>query len=335
MLFVFPRLACVYDFFLVFCTQFLTFSKMEAKTQRIPVTVLTGFLGSGWENESEFVAFFSNYDEFIGKTTLLNWILTADHGKRIAVIENEFGEVGIDDSLVKKKFGEKENVIEMNNGCICCTVRGDLIEILKRLESRLKDFDMVIIETTGLADPAPVCQTFFVDEKVAEIARLDAVVTVVDARHIIQHLDEIKADGAENESVEQVAFADRVLLNKTDLASEEELIEIEKRIKSINASAPIMRANLKVKPCPMDFILGVNAFDLDKILSFDPSFLEDVEHVHDQSVSSVGFHFEADFNIRKLNAMISTLLREKGNDLLRYKVFVQIHSSLFLLMISL
>ncbi len=202
-----------------------------------------------------------------------------------------------------------------------------MIDIIRRLESRLKDFDMVIIETTGLADPAPVCQTFFVDEKVAEIARLDAVVTVVDARHIIQHLDEVKPDGAENESVEQVAFADRILLNKIDLASEDELIDIEKRIKAINASAPILRANLKIKSCPMDFILGINAFDLDKILSFDPNFLQDVEHMHDQSVSSVGFQFEADLNIRKLNRMISELLREKGTDLLRYKGLLSVRGS--------
>jgi G3E family GTPase len=275
--------------------------------RRIPVMVLTGYLGSG-------------------KTTLLNWILSAQHGKRIAVIENEFGEVGIDDGLVTK-FGERENVIEMNNGCICCTVRGDLIAIIKKLEPRLPDFDMIVIETTGLADPAPVCQTFFVDESVAALAKLDAVVTVVDAHHILQHLDEIKAEGAENEAVEQVAFADRILLNKTDLATAEELAAIEARIKSINAAAPILRANLKVQPCAMDFLMGVEAFSLEKILSFDPTFLQDVEHQHDKTVTSVGLQFEGDLSIRKLNAMISNMLKIKGADLLRYKGILSVKGS--------
>ena len=168
-----------------------------ASAAKVPVTVLTGFLGSG-------------------KTTLLNYILSADHGKKIAVIENEFGEVGIDDLLVKKKFESDEEIFEMNNGCICCTVRGDLINILQKIMKRKTELDLIIIETTGLANPAPVAQTFFADEAIKAFCRLDGIITMVDAKHVERHLDEEKEGGAINEAIEQVAFADRLLLNKVD-----------------------------------------------------------------------------------------------------------------------
>ena len=230
----------------------------SASIAKVPVTVLTGFLGSG-------------------KTTLLNHILTASHGKKIAIIENEFGDVGIDDNLLAKntKMQADEEIIEMMNGCICCTVRQDLIVVLAKLAKRVQSgklhLDGIIIETTGMADPAPVAQTFFVDDMVKSFARLDGIVTLVDAKHIEQHLDEEKPEGAENEAVEQVAFADRILLNKTDLVEEADLVRIEARIKSMNAHALVQRcqkANVAV-----DWVLNVGAFDLTRTLEMDPGAL--------------------------------------------------------------
>merc|ERR1712003_59356 len=235
---------------------------------KVPVSVLTGFLGSG-------------------KTTLLNHILEAHHGKRIAVIENEFGEVGIDDNLVKGgSMAEEENIVEMNNGCICCTVRGDLIAGLKKLiknsKKNKKPLDGVIIETTGLADPAPVAQTFFADDFVQQHMRLDGILTLVDAKHIIQHLED------------------------------------EKPIRMINETVPIKRTtNSEVE---MDFILGIKGFSLDKIIEMDDAFLEDShDHQHDSRVSSVGIDIEGEVIQQKLNEWISWLLKEKGTDLFRSK----------------
>ena len=225
-----------------------------------PVTVLTGYLGAG-------------------KTTLLNRILTEDHGKRYAVIVNEFGEIGIDNDLI---VGADEEVFEMNNGCVCCTVRGDLIRVLqglmKRQSSAGKGFDAIIIETTGLADPGPVAQTFFVDEDVKAKTRLDSVTTVVDAKHILLRLSDSK------EAREQIAFADQIVLNKTDLVSEDDLRMLEARLRRMNPMAPIHRAQRS--NVSLDLILGRGGFDLDRIVELEPEFLNPAHgepgHVHDE-----------------------------------------------------
>jgi len=280
-------------------------SKLDAATSgKVPVTILTGFLGSG-------------------KTTLLNHILQANHGKRIAVIENEFGEVGIDDGLVKGgSMAEEENIVEMNNGCICCTVRGDLIVGLKRLVKNAKKsgkpLDGVMIETTGLADPAPVAQTFFADDFVQKNYRLDGILTLVDAKHTVEHLDEEKPEGVENEAVEQVAFADRILLNKCDLVDEATLVEVERRIRAINGPVPIKRTTNSM--VDMDFVIGIQAFSLDKIMEKEDEFLADEHsHQHDNRVSSVGVDVAGEVDSVKLNAWIGWLLKEKGADLFRSK----------------
>ncbi len=212
--------------------------------KKIPVTVLTGFLGSG-------------------KTTLLNRILTENHGKRIAVIENEFGEIGIDQALV---INADEEVFEMNNGCICCTVRGDLIRILGNLMKRRDKFDHILVETTGMADPGPVAQTFFVDDDLRDLFSLDGIVTLVDAKHVMLHLED------SNECREQIAFADVLILNKTDLVSESDLDALERRVKSMNSMAKVLRAqNANV---PIASVLDVGGFDLDRAVAAKPTFLE-------------------------------------------------------------
>ena len=220
-----------------------------------PVTVLTGYLGAG-------------------KTTLLNRILTEDHGRKYAVIVNEFGEIGIDNELV---VGADEEIFEMNNGCVCCTVRGDLIRILQGLMKRKGGFDAIIIETTGLADPGPVAQTFFVDDDVKARTRLDSVTTVVDAKHILLELSDSK------EAAEQIAFADQIILNKVDLVSDADLRMIEARIRRINPLAPIHRATRA--DVALDKVLGRGGFDLERIVSLEPAFLNpahgEAGHVHD------------------------------------------------------
>jgi G3E family GTPase len=218
---------------------------------KIPVTVITGYLGAG-------------------KTTLLNRILTEEHGRRYAVIVNEFGEIGIDNDLV---VGADEEVFEMNNGCVCCTVRGDLIRIIEGLMRRRGKFDAIIVETTGLANPAPVAQTFFIDADVKDAAKLDAVVTVADAKWLCDRLKDAP------EAKSQIAFADVIILNKTDLVTAEELVEAEGRIRAINPYATLHRA---VKSAvPLQEVLERNAFDLDRILSIEPAFLEADDYDHD------------------------------------------------------
>jgi len=274
---------------------------------KIPVTVLTGYLGAG-------------------KTTLLNRILTEPHGKKYAVIVNEFGEIGIDNDLV---VGADEEVFEMNNGCICCTVRGDLIRIIEGLMKRRGKFDAIIVETTGLADPAPVAQTFFVDQDVSDKARLDAVVTVADAKWLTERL----ADAPEAKN--QIAFADVILLNKTDLVTPQELAEVERRIRAINPYATLHRTQRSA--VPLDAVLGRNAFDLDRILEIEPAFLEtddDHDHHHDHGDGHHhhgGLHHHHDDEIQsvaialgevdpdKFMPWINDLTQREGPNILRCK----------------
>ena len=255
----------------------------------IPVTVLTGYLGAG-------------------KTTLLNRILSEPHGKRFAVIVNEFGEIGIDNDLV---VGADEEVFEMNNGCICCTVRGDLIRIIGALLKRKNAFDGILIETTGLADPAPVAQTFFVDPDVSKRTRMDGIVTVADARHLAQRLDD------SHEAQEQIAFADVILLNKIDLADEAGIKGLERRIRSMNPFARIRRT----ERCSvaLDEVIGLGAFNLDRILTIEPEFLDEDDHEHDQSVTSVSLQEDRALDPVAFDRWFRTLIQVQGVDLLRYK----------------
>jgi G3E family GTPase len=259
----------------------------------VPVTILTGFLGAG-------------------KTTLLNRILKEDHGHRIAVIENEFGEVGVDNEIIESS---DEQIVEMNNGCICCTVRGDLIRILgdlkeRRDQGRLK-FDRVIIETTGMADPGPVAQTFFTDDEIGGYYLLDSILTVVDAKHAERQLDEF------TEAQEQIGFADRVLMSKTDLVPEGEVAKLAERIRLMNPRAPIKKVHFG--EMPLGEVLDIRGFNLNAILEIDPEFLTNAHHEHHDQVESFVFRSDKPFDGDKLEQFLSGMIQVYGPDLLRYK----------------
>lgn len=273
----------------MFRFDFLNFNKKNIKDKEAIITII-GFLGAG-------------------KTTLLNRILTERHGKRYAVIVNEFGEEGIDNDLV---VDADEEVFEMNNGCICCTVRGDLIRILSGLMKRADQLDAIIVETTGLADPAPVAQTFFVDQDVADRTKLDAIVTVADAVHLDTQLEE------HHEAEEQIAFADVVLLNKTDVIEGKSLDHVEARIRKINPYAKIIRTARCA--APLEEIVGLNAFSLDRVLEVEPDFLEsDHDHDHDDDITSVSFVSDTPLDFEKFQTWFGKLLQTRGQDILRSK----------------
>jgi len=264
---------------------------------QVPVTVLTGYLGAG-------------------KTTLLNRLLTEQHGRKFAVIVNEFGELGIDNDLV---VDAEEEVFEMNNGCICCTVRGDLIRIIEGLMKRKGRFDAILIETTGLADPAPVAQTFFVDEDVRSRTRLDSIITVVDAKNFLQRLED------SHEAAEQVAFADIVLLNKIDLVPDEEAARVEARIRAINPMARLHRTDHCA--LPVTELLDRGAFDLNRILEIEPGFLGEDEHEHDEAITSVSLRASRPLDPDRFTTWISELLRVRGVDILRCKGILDLKGS--------
>ena len=256
---------------------------------RVPVTVVTGFLGSG-------------------KTTLVNRILGEQHGRKIAVIINEFGEISVDGQLVLTD--DQEDLVEFNNGCLCCTVRGDLVDTLAKLKDRA-DLDAILIETTGLADPAPVASTFFIADEIKSDTRLDSFVTLADAVNLETNLEQSE------EAQEQIAFADIILLNKMDLVSEEQAADVERRIRTLNPFAKIHHTEHSV--IDMDKVFGVGAFDLDAKLEVDPTFLDDLEHEHDDAVTSFFLREERPIDINRFMLWLTPLLQERGEDLFRSK----------------
>ena len=285
-----------------------------------------------------------------GKTTLLNHILGGDHGKKIVVIENEFGEIDIDSDLVTFRDSSDENIILLNNGCLCCTVRSDLVDMLSKLVTERKgEFDHIVIETTGLASPAPIIQTFFMEPDLLEALRMDGLVTIVDAKHAMMHLDEEKPEGMVNEALEQVAFADRLVINKTDLVSEVEIRSVESRVREINKLTALRRAiDAEVD---LDFVLGIGGFELDRVQgalqhesetqpklhdshakdhAHGPQRHDEMghghshshghgDHTHDDRVTSVSLSMDGEVDLDRVNDWLGTLLLERWQDLFRMK----------------
>ncbi|MEY2989032.1 MAG: hypothetical protein RJB13_2553, partial [Pseudomonadota bacterium] len=281
----------------MFLTQHVAMAaESSQQSKEIPVTIVTGFLGSG-------------------KTTLLNRMLTESHGKKIAVVLNEIGDVNLDSELVVQSLGEELKV--MNNGCLCCTVRGDLTRAAKDLLKSAVQFDHLVIETTGMADPSPVAQTFFMDEQLQQSYFLDAIVTVVDSYHIEKNLKTVK------ETQDQVGFADVIILNKTDLVDPERMKSVEKMIRSINAVSKVF----KTEKCglPISEVLGIGAFDLQDRVKIDPSILEEFhDHSHDDEIQSIYIEEKRPLDLNKLNSFMALLVNELGEQVLRSKGVINI-----------
>jgi G3E family GTPase len=280
----------------------------SAANDQTPITVVTGFLGAG-------------------KTTLVNYILKEQNDWKIAVLENEFGEVAIDDGLVAESLDAPEDLITMDNGCVCCSVRGDLIRTLGQLSSQRKKFDAILLETTGLADPAPIVYTVQTNPKISEHYRIDSIVCLADCKHITQHLDEEKPDGAVNEALQQVAFADKILLNKVDLVTEEEKTALKERLAGINKFATVIETERS--RAPLEKILGLQSFNMDSILKYDPAFFEEqeqgkFEHKVDM-VQSVGVQFTGNLHAQWFNMFMMDLLKERAADLYRTKGLLSFH----------